>query len=169
MQKNYDYEILKYWKDNNNLYINYKIYDNIKNKVVNATTYYDILDLDIDFYNVTAEEMEKYLIKLVKKNNGLEFSLPKISEASPLLEYIYDNLSNSDNGMYFLEYDEWKDLTEENIFSEKDIKKLKTEINKFSLNDYITFNNNDCKICAYGGLQCAFDNDRSKGELIFER
>ena len=95
--------------------------------------------------------------------------MPKVSELSPLLKYVYDCVCNSESNMCHIDYNDWEELKDYNDFIEEDIATLKKEIDKYNLDDYITIDDGEYKICGYGGLQCCFNDDRDKGSDELER
>ena len=101
-------------------------------------------------------------MKLIERNKGIEFNLPKVSELSPLLKYVYNFVCESESNMCHIDNNDWKDLKNEYSFSDNDILTLQDEIEKYNLNDYLTINDNEYIICGYGGLQTRFNDDRVK-------
>ena len=165
----YNYEILNYWNDSDDLYVNYVIEDLKHDKKANVISYYNTSDIGCD-YNVSSnEEIKSCLLNLIKANNGIEFNLPRVSEISPLLKYVYDSVCESESNMCHITPDEWLELSEENNFNVLDIEKLSEEIQKYNLNDYITIDADGYKICGYGCLQCCFNDDRIERVDEFER
>lgn len=166
----YEYNILNYWKDQDDLYVNYIVNDKITNSSVNTINYYNVYDIDIDYNTVSIETIENNLYKLIKENNGMEFKLPKVSELSRLLKYVYDYVCESESNMCHIDYQEWEELKEEEEdFDEEHFNILKSEIDKYNLDDYISIDSEEYKICAYGGLQCCFNDDRDKNKDSLER
>ena len=162
-ESQYEYELLNYWNDNNDLYVNYIVSDINNNQKVNSIAYYNTSDIDInnDEYDEARQlEIRQRLLNLLKQNKGIEFKLPKISEASPLLCYIYDTVWDSDSNMCHIDFIDWDDLQKEEMFTAEDFNTLIEEIKKYKLEDYITINVDGYKICGYGGLQCMFNDDR---------
>lgn len=165
----YQYNILNYWNDADDLYVNY-IVENMETKEkANAIDIYNTSDLDCDYNTSSSEDIEKSLNKLLKQNDGIEFKLPKASELSPLLRYIYDYVCESDSNMCHIDYDDWRELKEEHDFREEDLKILEKEIEKYNLYDYIIIDDGEYKICGYGGLQCFVNDDRKKDSDELER
>ena len=85
----YQYKILSYWNNADDLYVNYIVEDTETKNTVNAIEYYNTSDLSCDYNSSSVEDIIDSLTELIKENNGLEFNLPKVSEASPLLKYVY--------------------------------------------------------------------------------
>lgn len=165
----YEYNILNYWNDQDDLYVNYTI-ENINTKEkANVISYYNTSDLDCNYNTSSDEEINRSLLNLIKQNNGLEFTIPKVSEISPLLTYLYDYVSESESNMCHIDYEDWRDLKENNDFTDEDINLLRKEVEKYNLLDYITIDDGEYQICCYGGLQCAFNDDRQRGSDEHER
>lgn len=165
----YQYNILNYWNDEDDLYVNYIVEDTETKEKANAIDIYNTSDLSCDYNISSEEEIEKSLKELLKENDGIEFKLPKASELSPLLRYIYDYICESDSNMCHIDYNEWEELKEEHDFIEEDINTLKKEIEKYNLYDYIIVDDGEYKICGYGGLQCFVNDDREKDSDGLER
>ena len=156
----YKYRILNYWNDSDDLYVNYLVEDLSTHQIANAIEYFNTSDIGCDYNTASPIEIENCLLNLVEKNNGVELSLPKVSELSPLLKYVYDTICHSESTMCYVDYDEWKELKEEENFTDEDIKNLKEEVKKYHLEDYIDIDNGEYKICGYGCLPTMFNDDR---------
>lgn len=161
---NYSYEIINYWNDQDDLYVNYVVKNNENGERANAIQYFNVSDIGCNYNESSEEEIKKKLLDLLVKNDGREFSLPKVSELSPLLIYIYDFVCDSESNMCHIDYTDWDELTYEDEFFEEDVFTLKEEIEKFDLKDYITVDTPEYKICGYGGLQCCFNDDRERAD-----
>lgn len=83
--------------------------------------------------------------------------LPKLSQCSKLLNYIYEEISNSDSDMCFITDEDYKEIS--NICGDNAIEILKAEVKKYHLDNYISFDYDDCKIIAYGDLKLKVNND----------
>ena len=166
--KTYKYKILSYWNDSDDLYVNYIVSNDEKSLEANAISYYNVSDIGCDYNNSTSKEIENCLLELIKQNNGCELDLPKVSELSSLLKYIYFFVCESDSNMCHITDDNWKELVDDG-YSSTDFEKLKKEIKKYNLEDYITIEEDEYKICAYGGLQCCFNNDTMNRSDELER
>ncbi len=165
----YKYKIINYWNDQDDLYVNYTIEDQKTLEIANVIDYYNIYDIKCDYNNSSIEEIENALYSLIEKNNGREFSLPKVSELSPLLKYVYNFVCESESNMCHIDYNDWNDLKENYDFTEEDILTLQEEIEKYNLNNLIILNDNEYKICAYGCLQTMFNDDCEKGSDELEK
>jgi len=156
---NFEYKILNYWNDSDDLYVNYIITNTQTKESANVIEYYNTSDLGIDCNNASSEEIEETLYQLIRDFSGIEFNLPKISETNPLLRYIYNSVCESESNMCHIDRETWEMLKEEENFKNTDLEELAKDIKKYSLYDYITINDNEYVICGYGGLQCAFNDD----------
>ncbi len=118
-----------------------------------AETINDALGLDKD-ETITIKNYEEFL----KKSNVDITKLPRIEDTTPAMQYIYSNIVNSENNMWFVEYPdenggEWDEL---NLTQEEFEKQIDSDIEKFKLYNYITKNEDDALYTAYGGLQYQF-------------
>lgn len=164
MTEKYEYKILNYWNDQDNLYVNYVV-ENLKtNEIANVIDYYNISDIGCDYNKESEEVIKKSLYKLIEKNNGIEFNIPKVSRLGTLLKYVYDCVCESESNMCHIDNFEWEELKEDYGFTDEDINTLNKEIVKYNLENYITTNSDGYKICGYGGLQSCFNDDRKKIE-----
>lgn len=162
MNDNLKYNILNYWTNNDDLYVNYIVTDKEKDLKANAIAYFNISDINFDYNRVTDEEIKDNLLKLIQNKKGQEFDLPKVSELSELLKDVYYYVCENDSNMCHIDEDDWKELCEERNYTNDDFLKLKEEITKYNLDDYITINSDGYKICGYSGLQCCFNDDTIK-------
>lgn len=163
----YDYDIISFWNDSDDLYVNYEVIDRENNIKVNAIDYYNTSDIGCDYNSSTEENIKDHLLVLIKDNQGSEFNLPKISEVSPLLKYIYDCVCSNESNMSHIDNQDWENLKEEETFTDKDIETLKQEIKKYDIPEYITIDENEYKICGYGCLQCCFSDDsKDRGDEL---
>lgn len=158
---NYNYDVLNYWIDNHDLYINYEIVNKNNGDRANVVKLFDAYDMDCDSESASMEEIDNSLYRLVEKDNGWEFNIPKSSDLSPLLQYLYDSTCESESNMCYIDYDDWNDLKNEVGFNKRDLYYLKKEIKKYNLENYITIDDGEYMICCYGGLQCCFNDDRA--------
>lgn len=158
---NYTYDVLNYWIDNHDLYINYEIINKNNGDRANVVRLFDVYDMDCDSESASMEEIDNSLYRLVEKDNGWEFNIPKSSDLSPLLQCLYDSTCESESNMCYIDYDDWNDLKNEVGFNKRDLYYLKKEIKKYNLENYITIDDGEYMICCYGGLQCCFNDDRA--------
>ena len=168
MQDRYEYDILNYWNDQDDLYVNYIVRDKLLDIKANVIDYYNTSDLSVDYNTANPYQIEKSLLYLIKQNNGKELDLPKVSELSPLLKYVYDIVCSSESNMCHIDNNDWQELQEEYNYTLKDIDTLKAEIVKYGLDDYLTIDNGEYKIIGYGMLQTCFNDDRER-EIDYER
>lgn len=160
--KRYEYEVLNYWNDSDDLYVHYLVFDNKNKRKADCIDYYNISDIGYNYNSSTNAEIEESLLENIEQNNGIEFKYPKVSNLSKLLKYIYDSVCNSDSNMCYIDYDDWNTMKEDYNFEENDIKILEDEIKKYNLNDLITIDLDGYKICGYGCLQTSFNDDRER-------
>ena len=165
----YKYKLLNYWNDQDDLYVNYTVEDLETNEIADVIEYYNTSDIGCDYNSASMEVIENSLYRLIEKNNGKEFNMPKVSELSPLLKYIYDFVCESESNMCHIDNSDWEDIKEEQDFTDEDVGNLQYEIEKYNLYDYLYLEDHEYKICAYGGLQCCFNDDRDKGSDELER
>lgn len=165
----YEYNILNYWRDNDELYVNYIISNIQNNQQANVIEYYNISDLACDYVTSNDAEIKENLKKLVVQNKGLEFNLPKVSEISALLKYVYNTVCESESNMCHITSEDWIDLVDEYHFDDNDISILKDEIEKYDIGNYITIDSDGYVICGYGGLQACFNNNLVERNDEYER
>ena len=91
-----------------------------------------------------------------------------MSELSPLLRLIYNDVLNSDSNMCYIDYHEWIELENVLDYTEDEFELLKKEIIKYNLEDCISIDDGEYKILGYGMLQTCFNDDREK-EVEYER
>lgn len=165
----YQYELLNYWNDQDDLYVNYIVENLETNEVANVIDYYNTSDINCDYNSASEEVIRDALYNLIEKDSGLEFNMPKVSELSPLLKYVYDRVCESESNMCHIDYNDWEELKEDYEFCDEDIVTLNNEIKKYNLNDLILVDNGEYMICGYGCLQTMFNDDRNKGSDELER
>lgn len=166
----YEYNIVSFWNDSDDLYVNYIITDIDTKEQANVINYFNTSDIGVENYNsATYEEIEDNLYKSIENESGWEFEIPKVSNLSPLLKYIYEYVCSSDINMCHISKEEWKELVEDGEFSDDDIIKLKEEVKKYNLDDVLTIDDSNYKICAYGCLQTSFNDDLKDRGDEFER
>ena len=85
--------------------------------------------------------------------------LPKISNCSKLLQFIYDSVCQSDSSMCHITEEEWNDYYINN-FNNRDIETLKEEVKKYNLDNVVSFDYEEYKIIGWGDLQTKFNDDR---------
>ena len=156
-------EILNVWEsDFDDIRCNALLYQNGK-KVGNI-----IASFNDEYLSRLTDKVSKNVFEeMIIENFNKYISLPKISDTSPLLREIYDNVCESDSSMCYITDDDWNEYYADK-YSEEDIEKLKSEVKKYKLDSIITFDEEDCKIDGYGGLAISFNDDRSK-DVTYER
>lgn len=162
----YEYEILNYWNDSDDLYVNYLVLNKETNEKANCIEYYNTSDIGCDYNTSTESRIEECLNLLLVEHDGLEFKYPKVSEISPLLKYVYDCVCESESNMCHVDYNDWEELKEDYDFLEEDIITLKNEVKKYNLDDLITIDDNEYKIVGYGCLQTMFNDDRERTDEL---
>lgn len=162
----FEYEILNYWNDSDDLYVNYIVKDLETNNKANCIEYYNVSDIGCNYNIASSNEVEKCLNLLLIEHDGIEFKYPKVSEISQLLKYVYDSVCESESNMCHIDYNDWIDIKEEYNFKEEDIYTLKEEVKKYNLDDLITIEDNEYKIVGYGCLQTMFNDDRERTDEL---
>lgn len=165
----YNYEILNYWNNLDDLYVDYVVENLDNGNKANVIDYYNTSDIDCDYNTASEDVIKECLLKLVERNNGLEFNMPKVSDLSSLLTYIYNDVRESEANMCHISQDDWLELKEDKGYTEEDIDLLMKEIKQYNLDDYITIDADGYKICGYGCLQCCFNDDRLERVDCLER
>ena len=96
---------------------------------------------------------------LIYDNFNQYLKLPKLSSCTKLLQEIYDSVCESDATMCHITEEDWiEDYSDR--FNDNDLKKLKMEVEKYGLQEVITFNDGEYKILGYGDLETRFNDDR---------
>lgn len=93
---------------------------------------------------------------LVLEDKESYFKLPKLSKCSNLLQELFENVLDSDSGMFFYEYEDWEDDGR----TEEELNILEKEIKKYGLQEVIEIKENDCIITCYSDLITRFIDDR---------
>lgn len=96
---------------------------------------------------------------LIYDNFNQYLKLPRLSRCTKLLQEIYDNVNRSEATMCHITEEDWiEDYSDR--FNDNDLKKLKEEVEKYGLQDVITFNDSEYKVLGYGDLETRFNDDR---------
>ena len=132
----------------------------IKVHLINKTSYENETNWitysigDVYAYEISEafeEGDEKILQDMIDKKivNFYEKFINKktIKEVHPTLADMIINCLQSDNDMWFVEYGE---------ISEKEIELVKKEVERFKLQEYVTFDEDDCAVTVYGGVITEF-------------
>ena len=162
----YEYKILNYLNDSDDLYVDYIVINKDEDKKAHCIEYFNTSDINCDYNSSSSSLIEENLLELLTKHNGFEFNMPKISEVSELLRYVYDFVCESESNMCHIDDKDWNELKEEYNFTDEDIKSLVEEINNFHLEDLLTIDENGYKICGYGILQTMFNDDRERTDEL---
>lgn len=104
-------------------------------------------------------EIQSAIASLIATNAEKYCSLPRISEVSPLLRTIYDDLLNSENSMSYISNEDWEIDYSDN-FTNEDWENLKKEIKELHLESIVEFDYGNYLIIGYGNLETAFIDDR---------
>ena len=112
-----------------------------------------------DGSDFSREEIRNAIATLIAADAERYCSLPKISEVSPLLRTIYDDLLNSENSMSYISSEDWE-LDYSDDFSNDDLENLKKEIKNLHLESIVEFDSVGYLIIGYGNLETAFIDDR---------
>lgn len=141
------------------------------------TLYYDCLVIDNKTHNAI-----RVMKSELENNNGSEFNLPRIEEASSFMQYLFDNVLQTDNNMFFIEEDYEIEYAKDDGFdiTKIDVDAFFNEIDRFNLNDvieagYVEQNGKKelASVICYGNLQCSFiqyelDLVKNYNELLSE-
>jgi len=109
----------------------------------------------IEIYDVDKQK----IVGQVYKSFDYFVELPKISNCSKLLQFIYDSVCESDSSMCHITGEDWNDYYIDN-FNDKDIDILKEEVKKYNLDNVISFDYEEYAIIGWGDLQTKFNDDR---------
>jgi len=156
----YSYQIIGFWNDQDDLYVNYVITNNETKEDANVCTL--LKTDDIENYAVRTDVRDE-IKKIIKSEYRNEFELPKTSEIKDITYNIYMELCESENNMLIIEK---KDLGRLNL-DYKNFRILLREIEKYKLDKF--FERDDDALIVYGGLQCCFNDDRVERGVEFER
>lgn len=162
IKKNMGIEILDIWQsDFDDLRCNAILYKNGK-QVANIIVSYDETNLRYSIGNkdsVMSEASVREAFKnLIYCDFDVYLKLPKISEASKLLQSIYDDVCSSDSSMCHITQDDWDEIYSD-YYTNEDFENLKSEVKKFELDDVIGINEDEYKIIGYGDLETRFNDD----------
>lgn len=115
--------------------------------------------IEKDGSDFSREEIRNAIAVLIATDAEKYCSLPKISEVSPLLRTIYDDLLDSENSISYISSEDWK-LDYSDDFSDDDLENLKKEIKNLNLESIVEFDSVGYLIIGYGNLETAFIDDR---------
>ena len=126
--------------------------DNMLSNILGISTddLYDLIGKN-DF-----NSLENVFATLEFKDKESYFKLPKLSKCSNLLQKLFETVLESDNGMFFYEYEDWEDDGR----TEEELNILEKEIKKYGLQEVIEIKENDCIITCYSDLITRFIDDR---------
>lgn len=143
MSDRYEVEILNKWGDSET-YVDFMLIDKELGRIGHFCNWYDIEPTENEILNDIYFEASDW------------FKLPRTSEISDTMNLIFQELCQSENDMLFIEDEDKFDYYH---ITPTTYKVLLDEIKKYNLNDYFDINSD--KITVYGGLQCAFNDDRN--------
>ena len=159
-EDNKRYDILNYWFDDGQIYVDYLVCNDYTNEIAHSCVYLNKNEIDSTEKNNIEMQLENYLKKLKVD----EFNLPKTSELNDVTYNIYKDLCDSDNNMIYIVGKE--DFDFYNI-DDDNYKLLLNDINKYNLTNYFDISKDE--IVVYGGLMCCFNDDFKLYKCNFER
>ena len=147
-----------------------KLYEKDK-AVANVIASYDEMDLRYSIGDENSEMNSEFMYRAFKNLIYFEFDkyleLPKISQCSKLLQYVYDCVRESDVTMCFIHNEDWKNYYIDK-YSENDLNILRDEIKKYNLEAVIEIDAGEYKIIGYGDLETRFNDDRHISKFLSE-
>jgi len=124
----------------------------------------DVFPDNLDFYD-GCEQKSKLLLDKIIREGFDPAKLPYIEDASLAMQYLWHNITNSNNCMWFVDdeekiefstsYGDWK-LTKEEFQRQVD-----ADVEKYHLEDVITKNEDEAMYTCYGDLQSKFSGKDS--------
>ncbi len=108
----------------------------------------EIINIKDVLKNLILDDLDKYL------------KLPKVSECSRLLQSIYDDVCASDSSMCHITEEDWENFYSDD-YTNEDFEILKSEVEKFGLENVVSINKGEYKIIGYGNLETTFNDDRN--------
>ena len=119
---------------------------------------YDISKLANNFRDdISTLEVMNAMRTLTLKEIDSYVNLPKLSECSPLLIELFNNVKESDNSMCWVDENDWNDIYDE--YNNNDFKRLQGEISYYGLDDVIETDTKEYKIICYSDLETRFFDD----------
>jgi len=119
----------------------------------------DVFPDSQDFYD-GCEQGNKLLLDKIIRDSFDPAKLPRIEDASPAMQYLWHNITDSDNCMWFVDNDEfefssyYEDLK---LTKEEFQKQVDADIKKYHLEDVITkYEDATAMYTCYGDLQAKF-------------
>lgn len=114
-----------------------------------------------DKNNVTKPILEKLILENIEKYR----KLPKISECHKLLKEAYDTVCQSENEMFYMTDDDWKEFVKDGEYDSNDFKIFQEEVKKHKLEEVVSIDSDGEKIIGYGNLSTMFNDDRELEKL----
>ena len=157
-------EITDTWSvDYDDIRCNAVLYEQEK-AVAKIVASYDETDLRYSIGDENLEMNSEFVHRAFKNLIYFEFDkyleLPKISQCSKLLQYVYDHVRNSDVTMCFIHNEDWNNYYSVH-YSENDLDTLRDEIKKYELEAVIEVDAAEYKIIGYEDLETRFNDDRN--------
>ena len=118
----------------------------------------DVFPDNLDFYD-GCEQKSKLLLDKIIREGFDPAKLPYIEDASPAMQQLWRNITDSNNNMWFVEDEEsWVDL---GLTKKEYQKQVDTDIKKYHLEDVITRYEDEAIYTCYGDLQSKFSGKES--------
>ena len=132
-----------------------------KTRIGTVTVSYDEYDISKLANNLRDDiptlEVMNAMRTLTLKEIDSYVNLPKLSECSPLLIELFNNVKESDNSMCWVDEEDWNDIYDE--YDDNDFKRLQGEISYYGLDDVIETDTKEYKIICYSDLETRFFDD----------
>ena len=119
----------------------------------------DVFPPGYDEFGGNKELSDKLLLDKIFRDNFDPAKLPYIEDASPAMQQLWRNITDSNNNMWFVEDEEsWVDL---GLTKKEYQKQVDTDIKKYHLEDVITRYEDEAIYTCYGDLQSKFSGKES--------
>lgn len=153
--------VVDVWKDTNDEEVDYYCaYVDIGKGEVYVE--YDVKDIEKLIYECepktekpTDNQIKNSIACHVLRDIDEYINLPKLKDTSDLLRLCFNSVLSSENGMYFVDKDDWQELCEECDYRDSDLKILEQEIKTYHLEDCIVLYDYDVITC-YADLKFKF-------------
>lgn len=151
-------------------YFDYEIWDD-KNKLVakgieNITDDSIQLNTNSHWMMIEDKQLEDKLKTHIYNYFPTYFEKPSLESMGRLLQYLYNEMNESDEGMKFLEIDEWKQFIEEERFSLLDLLDLENIVwnhdwqTSIEVDTEYDFNIDSPVVTCYGDFRTLFDESK---------
>ncbi len=156
--------------EENQHYFDYEIWDD-KNKLV-AKGFESITDDSIQLNTnshwmmIEDKQLEDKLKTHIYNYFPTYFEKPPLASMGRLLQYLYNEINDSDAGMKFLEMDDWKQFIEEERFSLLDLLDLENSVwnhdwhTSIEVDTEYDFDINSPVVTCYGDFRTLFDESK---------